>query len=369
MNIEVNTDSLRKVLNKLVPIAKGKQTLPILSFIKIEAKDDTLDFTTTNLEEWVEKRIPATVNESGTLCINTSILNDFIAALHVETIKLSSDGDNLIVKAENVEAIINGIDVNDFPTMPRDDEQTNLLTIESTILTHGISQVIGAVSDDLSRLIITGVYLHNSNGGLYLVATDTHRLARQYLMEFNHEEAVKLLITSKTMQFLPRLFEDEKTIAISFTDSLVIFKSEHTSLISRLIEGAYPNYEALLPTSFKTQINVDKASLENALSAATIFSKTIADSAILIFSENDQLLTVEGKSNDGVGQAKLSTEIRMEGSPISIKLNGRYALDALGHVEKNEIKIGLNDELSPILFTSDFDSDFFRYIVMPLKKD
>jgi DNA polymerase-3 subunit beta len=366
MDLTVKTSDLKKVLSKLAPLTKGVTILPALQFTKIKTGDGVLRFSTSDLEVWADKQIPAEVVNTGSLYINTSVFNEFASTLKVDEVRLKSNGDHLIIEAENIHATINGIVPDEFPTKPAHESFSEPLTIDSTTLFNGIAQVADVASDDIARQVLTGVYLHNRDGKLYMVATDSYRLACQPLMNIDQE--VKLLLPAKAMQFVSKLFEDEDSISIASSDDLVYFSAPETSLLCRVVDGVYPDYEQLIPKEFKTRIQVSKQDFESALRSATVFSKSAADSATLVFSESKQTLAVEGSGEDLTGKAKLLVEIKIEGEPISVKLNGKYAQNALNHIKNDVVNIGLNDKLSPILFTDDLDVDSYVHIVMPLNK-
>lgn len=367
MDVTVNTSDLHKVLSKLAPLAKGG-VLPSLSYVKLQTKEGSLQFSVSNLEVWADKQIPAEVTTEGTLYINTGVFNEFISTLKVENVRLQAENENLIIEAENVHALINGMVDDSFPVKPVHEALPNSLSIELSVLFSSIDQVADAASDEQATPVLTGVYLHTREDKLYMVATDRYRLACQFLMDSDKD--IKLLLPAKTMQYIPKLFDGEDNVSISYDDMVVVFESTNTSLLCRMVEGEYPEYEKLLPKTFKTKIQVGKGILADALQSATVFSKNVADSATLIFSEEDQRLSIEGESQDGdsVGSAKMSIEVQVEGDPISIKLNGKYALNALNHMKTDMVSIGLNERLSPIIFTDDLTTDSYTQVVMPLDK-
>lgn len=366
MDLLVETAQLKKAVSQIAPVAKNATVLPVLQTIKLETVDGQLTLDATDLDMRATRTIDAEVTTPGILCVNGRLLNSFLATAKVPDLHLKAEGDNLLIEGSNIHVTINGVVAEDFPVWDSADELKRFFDIDTKLFCHHISQVVDAVAADESRPVLTGLYLHDRDSHIYLVATDGYRLACQPVMK-SVTEGVNLIIPAKTANYISKLFSDEEYLTLSFNESTVVFDGEHAKLVSRLIDGAYPNYAALVPTSFTTEADGDKESLEDAIRATLVFSQAQGDSTILDFSETDQAFTAESASaGDTVGSARLTTEVKVDGEGVTIRLNGNYALVALGHIEQADVKVGLNGSDKPIVFSEALGGGVYYYLVMPM---
>lgn len=370
MILTVTQENLSKSLSQVSRITTGKNALPILNNVLIEAEKGSLKLTTTNLEIAIITQIRAKIEKEGKTTLPCQILTNFIDLTAKEPIEIELKEEGVHFKSKNSLTTIKGTPADEFPLIPQI-EKKDYFKIKAEALKTALDKVIFAVSPTETRVEISGMlFVLNSPevGYLTLVGTDSYRLAEKTAKfeEANFKDKKELIIPAKTLQELSRLLEKEGVIEVYFSENQVLFAYDSTELISRIINGEYPDYKQIIPQASVTRAVLEKDSLLKAIKAVSLFTKTgINDINLKFLSKNNKV--VISSLNSQVGQSEINLEAEIKGDDNEIVFNYRYLLDGLLNINGSEIKIGMVDDHIPIVITSP-EEEGYLYLVMPIKK-
>lgn len=362
MDLQVTQENINKALGNVARVASGRTTLPILSNVLIRTDNNRLRVSATNLDIAISQHVGTKIKTQGTLTVPARLFQDFISNLPKTTIHLKQDGHKLHITADSYKSTINGVPADEYPVMPAiQDGKT--ITLPAAEFKKALQQVIFAASNDEARPVLTAVYLHTSEGKLYVAATDSYRLAEKQGPAVN--EDVSLLIPSSAMTDLLRILSDDSTdIELVYDEQQVRFVVGETELIARLIEGKYPDYRKLIPKEFACKATVPKDQLTTITKVSGLFSRENAGSITVSVSEEEKALSVVSiASQVGENEAKAEGVVVGDGD---ITLNSRYLLDALQAIEGDEVEFCFNGKLEPIIIRGPKHNDY-THVIMPLK--
>lgn len=362
MDLKVTQENLNKALSNVARIASSKTTLPILNNILLQTVDNRLKLSATNLDIAISQHIGTKINKEGSLTIPARLLQDYVNNLPPTTISLKQDGQKLNISADNYKSTINGVLVDEYPVMPAIKNGKNF-TLEAQKLKKALQQVLFSASTDESRPVLTAVYFHTHNKTLFLVATDSYRLAEKQLTKLNLD--VSLLIPVSAIQDLVRVIGDQaEEVTVLYDDQQVQFSVDNIDLIARLIDGTYPDYKKLIPSKFSNSASIDRNQFISITKVAGLFSRENSGSITVSVSEEAENLEVESIASQ-IGENKASLKGKINGTN-NITLNSKYLLDGLQAMNGKEVDFCFNEKLEPIVIIDKQDSSYV-YVVMPLK--
>ena len=283
-------------------------------------------------------------------------------------LKLAGDK-NLSVKCDNYKANIIGFDKNEYPIIPKI-ENNNYLELKKSLLKESISSVINSSSISESRIELNGVFFNFEKNILKIAATDSFRLSEKTLIsniKNNGEKNKKFIVPLKTTQELIRILDRDDNndlIKIYVTKNQVLLKDKNKEIISRLIEGEYPNYEQIIPKNYETTVIVKKQELINAIKSASFFSSKINDVRFKIDKSKQQIEIIS--QNPEFGNNNIVVLSKIDGKNTEIVFNYKYIIDGLNNIKGNDVIIWLNGDSNPCLIKSPDNNDYI-YIIMPIK--
>lgn len=362
MKLQVTQENLHKALNSVGRVANSRGTLPILSNVLIKTIGNRLSIAATNLDIAITHFIGSKVQDEGAVTVPARLMVDFVASLPAGTITLELDETKLKITTDQYQSVINGTSAEEYPVMPAIAEGMNW-KVPSNVLRSGLQQVLMAASSDESRPVLTGVYVHTHNKNLYLVATDSYRLAEKNLMKTAQD--INLLIPATAMQDLLRILGDiEDEVTITHDEQQVLFRVGDVELVARLIEGNYPDYRQLIPKTFAQSAVLKKQELINITKVSSLFARESAGSVTIHLDKAKQAVSIRSIASQ-LGENTATAPATIDGEGV-ITLNSRYILDALHAIDGDEVKIGFNGKLEACLFTGPKHSDY-AHVIMPLK--
>lgn len=368
MKFTVLQQNFVKAYNQVSRVVGTRTTLPVLNNILISVERGKIKLSATDLEVAITSQVLGQVVEDGKITVPSRLLGDFISNNSDESIEVSAKDDNIIhLKSEHFRANINGISAEEFPTVPKMPKE-HFCSINSGDFAEGLKRVVIATANDETRPVLAGVYFAFHKKKLVLAATDSFRLAEKKLVLAEEVEDQKFIAPSRTMTEILRLLtsgDPAAEVKITPTENQIAFKIGDVEVVSRLIEGAFPNYSQIIPASSKTTILVPKAELANAVKMSAFFTKSNAGS-IQISSDEGKLVISTPASESGDATSELAAEIT--GGKVKISFNAKYVLDVLQVMAGNKVKMLLNDEASAGLIREESDESFL-YIAMPLRVD
>lgn len=380
MKFSCTQENLNRGLLVSSHIASKNVNLPILNNILLKAEGGVITLLATNLEIGIKCTVRGKIEKEGGVTLPAKLFADYVASLPNEKIDIELQEQNIEIKCKNFETKIRGASTAEFPLIPEVTKEV-AYNLDVEKFREAINQVIFAVSTNEIRPEISGVLL-NFNGqtkNLIVAATDSYRLAEKVLPLVNgeNEESREVIIPVRTMQEVLRILsifrdvEDPEVpniLKIYLAENQVLFSLNNVDLVSRIIEGQYPDYKQIIPTSWKTRVIFNRSGLIKAVKTASLFAKPgIFDVTITCKSgKGGELILSSSNSQFGENTVKLSTEV--EGEQNEITLNYHYLLDGLGAIESDEVFLEITSPDSPCLLRPKVENADYLYIIMPIKK-
>lgn len=366
MKFEVLQANLARSLNQVSRIVSTRTTLPVLSNILITAQKGKIILSSTDLEVGITTQSAGKVEEEGELTVPARLLSDFILNNSDDSIAVSTDKNQINLKSAHFEAKINGISAEEFPTIP-DSPKEIFVTLKREEFLNALKKVLIAPAMDETRPTLAGIYFDFSGKKLILAATDSYRLAENKISLEAEVVEKKLIVPTRTMTEVMRLLSSENTgdIKVAFTENQIFFLIGETRLVSRVIEGAFPNYVQIIPKEHKVKIEVDYKELVAALKMVSLFAKDVANNIKI---ETTKTELIVSSASGQVGEATSRLKSKIEGGELKVAFNVRYLLDVLQVVTTDKVILKLNDSTAAALFEFAKEKDYL-YIVMPLKTD
>ncbi|MDR2524042.1 MAG: DNA polymerase III subunit beta [Candidatus Nomurabacteria bacterium] len=361
MKLTVPQESLAKALNIVSRVASSRTTLPILNNILLRAENGQLQLTATNLEIFIINSINCQIKTDGVVTVPANLLTEFITNLPKTNITIENIENKLKISAGNYKSVINTTPNDDFPNIPNGKTKTKL-EIDSKTMKSAVAQVAITASNDTTRPVLTGVYLHIFEGGLYMTATDGYRLAERQII--SHDGEINTIIPTTTVSEVVRVISDDiKNIKLEISDEQVSFSVGSVNIISRLIDGKYINYRQLIPSKSENRVTLDKSEFIQAVKIAELFARESAESIILKTNSANQTLSVSSIANEiGENNSEIEAKIKGDGA---ITLNAKYLLAALNVIDGDEVKFDFSGKLAPSLVMG--KNENYKHIIMPVK--
>lgn len=363
MKLQVTQENLSKALSNVAKIAMANRNpLPILNNVLIKTIDGRLSLSATNLEIAITEKIGSKVKEQGAITVPARLMQEYIASLPSGVLDLELDDAKLHISTDQYRSTINGVVADEFPSFPELAESVSW-TIPTKECKKGLQQVVFAASNDESRPVLTGVFMHTSGGVLYAVATDSYRLAEKALMKTSQE--ISLLVPADAMQELLRILPDSvESVSVTADNQQVLFKAGDIELVTRLIDATYPDYKKLIPKTYSTTATLPRDEIVSITKVSSLFARESAGSITLHVDDIDKVVSINSIASQlGENSSKASADVEGSGE---VTLNSRYLLDALSAIGTKEVTIGFNGKLEPFVITSK-EAPGQTYLVMPLK--
>ena len=365
MELTVTQENFAKALSAVGRVASTKTQLPILSNILLRTDGNRLLVAATNLEIATTQYIGAKIVKPGAITVPARLITDFVSSLPKGTIELKIVGENIHIKSGKYQSIINGVIADDFPELPTINEKNSVTySINTEEFKQAVSQTIITASSDATRPILTGVYWHSHEGWIYLAATDGYRLSERRLVETKSEIAA--IIPTQTLQEVLRtITDDPETIDILFDETQVRFRINEAEVISRLIDGNFPDYRQLIPAKSDIVAIMDKTEFSRVTKIAGLFARESGGSVTVTVDSEKQSVSLHSIASElGENTSELDAKVTGDGQTT---LNSRYLTEALGVVDATTISFSFSGKLSPIILKSTAKNTNYYHVIMPLK--
>lgn len=379
MKFKINRDHFSNGLQQVLNVVGSKASMPILSNVLIEAVGETLSVTTTNLDLGICARIKASVEDEGAITLPVKRLATIVKELPNSDVSVEASPNNQVKIASGGSLFkIMGISRDEFPALPEFADERSF-TIEQSTLAGMLRSVSYAQSSDETRYMLNGVYFTFSepedadgSGKLSLVATDGRRLAKiDHDMEVGEGLSGSLILPAKTVSELSRLLDKGETLKIAFNDRRVSFQI-HTKdeadgfvgdilLVSKVVEGNYPNYQQVIPKETHQRIKVERELFLQSIHRAALVATDKSNSVKIQISNN--LMELSASSPD-FGESHESLAIDYSGPDLQVAFNPAFLMDPLRALTKDEIFFELKDEVSPGVFKT---LESFLCVIMPVR--
>jgi len=333
--------------------------------------------TTTNLEMAVSCSVRGKVDEPGETTVPSKLFFDYVSLLPNDTVNVEGNAEQIRVECGNRKTRMNAMSSSEFPLVPRV-QGTRLYKIPAEDFRAALSQVVFAVATNESRPELTGVLMRfspgNGEGRLTMAATDSYRLAERTIPIVSPlEEDSSVIVPAKTLLEVNRILavfrdavECPPSIEMAVSDSQAVFSYGPVELISRLIEGNYPDYRQIVPKQFETTVTLDREDLIQAVKTASLFSKTGLFDVALEFDPVAGQASL--KATDATrGENTTGCSATVDGKANAVTLNYRYFLDGLNSISSEQVRFKMIDIGNPCVLTPK-DSENHLYLIMPIRQ-
>ncbi len=343
--------------------------LPILRNVIINTGDGGISITATNLELAITATISGKVIENGKITVPANLLGNLLGNLQSDRLNFESRGDNLEIKTDNYSAVLQGLPADDFPITPKIADHTHYFEIKGVFIKEAIQQVIVASQFSDFRPELNSVLFDFSLETLKLVSTDGFRLAEKTvaanLFTAKFPDPFRILIPLRTTQEVLRIINNDDTVRFYHDANQVLFKTENIELISRLSEGSFPDYSAIIPSSFTTEIAVNRNEFLNAIKLAGVFGQKNNELKIAVHPNKKAIEVVSADQSFGENNYLLPAKIK--GQATETLFNIRYLSDAVRSAAGEDIFLGLQEDTNPALMKSISDESYL-YVLKPIMK-
>ena len=364
MKIRINQNELNKSINIVQKAVSSRTPLPILSGILIEAKNNMLIMTATDLDLGIKTYSPCEIEEEGSLVVQARLIGDFVRKLpsncyvNIETM----ENNNIEIKCLNSEINILGNSAAEYPDNTFDNEG-NSFSIKSDSLKNLIKYTYFAAAQENIKPIFTGCLIEIKNNLCTFVALDGYRMAvKKEKIEFNGE--ISVVVPSKTLLEILRIIEENKgNTEIVVSESHISFKVDNTIIISNLLDGKFIDYEGIIKDNYVTVVTASTTEIRESVERASLLAKDDKNNLIILdIKENNMQIN----SASEYGNVEENVTVDKKGEDIKIGFNSKYLLDFLKVIEEENITFNLIGKNNPCFINEDSKQDYI-YMVLPVR--
>ena len=362
MKFSATKEKLLEGLQQVQNVVSTRTTLPILSNVLLQAKEGAVHLTTTDLDVGVRGSFEANVDKVGATTLPARRLFTIIRELPSSEIAIEVDGKNAAsIRSGQSFFKILGLPEEEFPPLPKF-ENAKVVTMRQKDLHDGLRKTAYAISTDETRYVLNGVLFSFKENKLTLVATDGRRLAMLDIeLEFPRSHEAEIIVPTKAVTELQRLLKDDGEVKISVGSGQMAFDLNNTLLVSKLIEGNYPNYKQVIPSEAKERVTLERETFLNSLRRVSLLASDKSNSIKLNFSKNN----IEISANTPeVGEARESVPVAYKGRDFAIAFNPEFLMAPLRNLTEDEVFFDLIDEMSPGVLKIQTP---FLYVLMPMR--
>jgi DNA polymerase III subunit beta len=369
VNVSVMQENLARGLSVVSRAVSTRSSLPVLGNVLIKTEDAGLKLTATNLEIGITYWVPGRIDSDGAITVPAKLLADIVAGLPAgERVDLELQaGDTLRIRAGRFETHVKGIDADEFPAIPVAGERPTT-RIPQRILRQALNETTFAAASDEARPILTGVLCRFEGDQLTLAAADNYRIAVKTIPTLDPVEETSIVVPARSLNELSRILadvDDPVDLVLAPSKNQILFHLEGIDLVSRLIDGQFPNYQQVLPKGHTTRTVIDREELLKAVRLAALIASSAANIVKLgVGVEGEPAVVVSAAAEVGDNEGRV--EASVEGDGTTIAFNARYLSDVLQNVTVEQFALELNGPLSPGVFRPVGD-DAYTHVVMPVR--
>lgn len=364
MKAVVVQENLRAALSVVSRAVATSSTLPILSNVLLKTEKGMLKISATNLEISISQLVRCKVETEGAVCLPARLLSEIVSNLPNEPITLESGQDGLRLSVGKYKTVVKTVAAEDFPVLS-DTLPGKLVQFSMGALKKALEGVLFAVSSNETQAELCGVNFSLEEKKLVLAGTDRYRLAESSvgLSKASAENGLSAIIPARAVaEVVKSIANATGEVEMGVGDNQAVFVVGETIITTRLVEGQYPEYGAIIPKDFSTTIILNRAQFLAALKAVSVFARGVSG---VEFVYADASVTLAAKSQDA-GEGTVEVPAAVEGTPDTILFNHKYLLDVLQYLTTENIEIKLNNPGSPVIFRGK-DEPGYTYLVMPIK--
>jgi DNA polymerase III subunit beta len=369
VKLSLMQENLARGLQVVGRAVSSRATLPVLSNVLLRTEDAGLKLTTTNLEIGITCWVPGKIETDGTLTVPARLFADIVNSLPPgERVDLESDGaDSLRIRSGRFRAHIKGIEADEFPAIPSAGERPTT-RVAQKVLRSALGEVAFAAASDESRPILTGVLTRFAGDRLTLAAADNYRIAVKTIDVLDPVEEKSVVVPARSYTELARILSDSDDpvdVVLAPAKNQVLFHVDGIDLITRLVDGQFPNYQQVLPTSHSTRAVVDREDLLKATRLSALIASSSAN-VVKITVPGDGAGTVAVSANAEIGDNEGEIEASVEGEGTTIAFNARFLTEVLQNLDAHQLALEFNGPLSPGVLRPIGDPDYV-HVIMPVR--
>ena len=362
MKITVNQKNLKKALILVEKVVSKNTPLPILNNILLKTENGRLKVSATNLEIGVNYIIGAKIEEVGQIAVPARIISDFIGNIIDDKVSLTTKNNILSINSERYKTQILGFDAKDFPIIPKIKSKP-LALIPTKLLRNSLITVLDSVAVSETRPELSGVFVDFNNDKIVFAATDSFRLTEKNV-DFKNVQKQSFIIPRNTVVELIRITgELEGDLAFNTSDNQISFSNDDFEIVSRVIDGNYPDYKKIIPEKFISKVLVRKDELDKTIRLAGLFSTNISDIKINC---SEGKMAILAKNADK-GEIETLIDASLKNQPFEVSLNFRYLLDGLKILDTEKVVMEFTGQGSPLVIRPNDDKKDVVYLIMPLR--
>jgi DNA polymerase-3 subunit beta len=362
MKLTVSREKLLEGLQTVQNVVSTRTTLPILSNVLIQAEGGALRLTTTDLDVSVRGTVEADIEREGATTLPARRLFNIVRELPASEVSIEVDSKNVATIRSGPSFFkILGLAQEEFPQLPAF-ENPKVFTIRQRDLKDGVRKTSYAISTDESRYVLNGILCSFKENKLTLVATDGRRLALVDIeLEFPRANETEIIVPTKAVNELQRSLTEEGDVKVSIAENQVAFELNGALIISKLIEGNYPNYRQVIPAETKERVALERELFLHAVHRVSLLASEKSNSVKLVFSKNN--IDIMANTPE-VGEAKETLPVNYRGKDFSIAFNPEFLMAPLRNLTEDEVYLDLIDEMSPGVVKV---QTAFLYVLMPMR--
>ncbi len=336
MKFIVNSSTLLKELQKLNGVISTSNTLPILDNFLFEIEDGKIKIIASDLETTIISEITTESSSNGQITIPSKILTDTLKTFSNQplTFLVDEETKGVEISSENGNYKLAGQDAKEFPKVPELSSASSFL-ISSSVLLNAINKTLFASGNDELRPVMSGVFCELSDDSITFVATDAHKLVKHTRSKISSNSNSSFILPKKPLSLLKNNIDNDSEINVEFNETNARFILDNITLICRLIDGKYPNYDAVIPKDNPNKLVINKDELLNSIKRVSIYaSKTTHQIRLKIAGSQ---LQITSEDLDFANKAEERLTCSYEGEDIEIGFNSRFVLDMLNNIGSNQI--------------------------------
>lgn len=363
MKITVNQKNFKKALGVVEKVVAKNVTLPILNNVLLKTENGMLKLAATNLEIGMNYIIGAKIEEVGQVAVPARIISDFTSNISDEKIILSVKNNILSINSEHYKTQILGFDAKDFPIIPKIKNKP-LAVLPAKALKNSLMSVVDSAALSEARPELAGIFVSLENDKIIFASTDSFRLTEKQV-DFKNSSKNSFIVPRNTVLELARVTgELDGEVVINVSDNQISFSNDDFEMVSRLVDGNYPDYRKIIPDKFISRVLINKNDLERNIRLAGLFSSNISDVKIQC-AETKTNITAK---NSDKGEIETDIPSTLKNDPFEISLNYRYLLDGLKIMDTDEVVVEYTGQGSPLVIRPGNNRKDLVYLIMPLRK-
>jgi DNA polymerase III subunit beta len=368
MKVEIGFQKLKEIIS-MVERASGKHlSLPTLSCILIEVGKNTVTFRSTNLEIGVEVVLTARTEGEGKVAVPAHIISSFVSQSHSQNqmVQMETDNGNLVVTLNKSKAVIKTLPPEDFPPIPEVVEGKEF-SVDTALLIKGFKSVYYSASTSGVKPELSSIYMYNDIDSLVFAATDSFRLGEKKIKPQKVMSIDGTLIPFKNTTDIVQILEKiGGTVLMKLSKNLVSFEGQGIRVVSRVIDGTFPDYRQIIPKGFITEVIVLKEDLLSALKVSNIFADKFSQTRLSV-NPKKNFFEIQSKNNE-VGENKTAVDAALSGEPIEVTFNYKYIVDCFQSIDADSVSLQFNGMGRPMVIRPVSGDQTFLYLVMPMNR-